>query len=145
MRRLVQKNIRKAHWEHVNNILEESLTSGNSKPFWRYVKAKKKDDIGVAGPKDNGTLHDDPKVKAGLLNNQFSSVYTKDDKDAPLPNIEHATKYPSISNITVDEKGVLNLLTKLNTNKASGPDGISNRFLKARASEITPSSPRFSK
>ena len=45
MRRLVQKNIRKAHWEHVNNILEESLTSGNIKPFWRYVKAKKKDDI----------------------------------------------------------------------------------------------------
>ena len=65
-------------------------------------------------------------------------MHTKDDKDAPLPNIEHATKYPSISNITVDEKGVLNLLTKLNTNKASGPDGISNRFLKACASEITP-------
>ena len=49
------------------------------------------------------------------------------------------SKYPpSISNITVDEKGVLNLLTKLNTNKASGPGGISNRFLKACASEITP-------
>ena len=66
-------------------------------------------------------------------------MYTKDDKDAPLPKIEHSTKYPpSISNITIDEKGVLNLLTKLNTNKASGPDGISNRFLKACASEITP-------
>ena len=78
-------------------------------------------------------------------------MYTKDDKDAPLPKIEHPTKYPSISNITVDEKGVLNLLTKLNTNKASGPDGISNRMayqivsLKLVPVKSPPSSPRYFK
>ena len=43
LRKTTQRNIRKAHWEHINSILDESLTSGNSKPFWKYVKAKRID------------------------------------------------------------------------------------------------------
>ena len=41
--------------------------------------------------------------------------------------------------ITVTEEGVLKLLQSLNTNKASGPDGIPNRLLKILAKQISPS------
>ena len=138
LRKTTQKNLRKAHWEHINSTLDESLKSGNSKPFWKYVKAKRVDNVGVSGLKENGILHEDSKTKASLLLKQFSSVFTKEDNSVPLPHIENPTDYPNIENIKVNEKGVLTLLTKLNTNKASGPDGISNKFLKACASEISP-------
>jgi hypothetical protein len=40
--------------------------------------------------------------------------------------------------ILITEPGVLNLLQKLNPNKASGPDNISPRLLKELAEEVTP-------
>ncbi|XP_021366929.1 uncharacterized protein LOC110459148 [Mizuhopecten yessoensis] len=47
-KRETQKTIRKSHWVYVNTVLETSLTTGNRKTFWKYVKSKKKDNIGVA-------------------------------------------------------------------------------------------------
>jgi hypothetical protein len=60
--RHTQKALRQAHWEHVNTILEDSLESGNRKPFWKYIKAKKKDNIGVAPIKDKGQLYSDSQL-----------------------------------------------------------------------------------
>ena len=31
------KALRKAKWDYINGILQESLNDGNSKPFWRYI------------------------------------------------------------------------------------------------------------
>jgi hypothetical protein len=46
----MQKAVRQAHWSYVNNVLEE----GNSKPFWKYIKSKRTDNIGITGIKKNG-------------------------------------------------------------------------------------------
>ena len=40
-KRTTQKDIRQAHWNHVNNRIEKQLDEGNSKPFWKYIKAKR--------------------------------------------------------------------------------------------------------
>ena len=40
--------------------------------------------------------------------------------------------------INVNLAGVKKLLKKLNPNKASGPDGISSRFLKEMGDELAP-------
>jgi hypothetical protein len=45
---------------------------------------------------------------------------------------------PDLDNINITEEGVLNQLLNLKPNKASGPDGISPRFLQMVAHEITP-------
>ena len=45
----------------------------------------------------------------------------------------------SLTNITLSENEVLNCLRSIDVSKASGPDGIPGRLLKAVAAEITPS------
>ena len=52
----------------------------------------------------NGVLHNDSTSKAEILPRQFSSAFTREDNTIPLPNIQ--------------------VIDKLNVNKASGPDGI---------------------
>jgi hypothetical protein len=47
-------------------------------------------------------------------------------------------KYPSISNINIEVHGVVKLLTNLSINKASVPDNIANKVLKACAEELAP-------
>ncbi|CAG2184521.1 unnamed protein product [Mytilus edulis] len=84
-KRDTQKAGRQAHWQYVNTILDAALAKGNSKPFWRYIKSKRTDNIGVAGIKKNGILHQDSKSKAELLNDQFKSVFTKENASDQLP------------------------------------------------------------
>ena len=136
-KRATQKSVRASHWKHLNTVLDESLKEGNSKPFWRYVKSKRVDNVGISGLKENGVLFEDSKSKAEILLRQFTSVFTKEDTTAPLPDIKEKS-FPSINNILVDEKGVLKLLKGMNVNKAAGPDGIPNKLLKACAEEIAP-------
>ena len=70
--------LRQAEWNFVNNTIQEGLAQNNSKPFWRYIKSKRQDNIGTAPLKFNGTLRSDSKSKADILLKQFQSVFTKD-------------------------------------------------------------------
>lgn len=48
------------------------LKNNNSKPFWKYVKSRKQDNIGVSPLKSNGQLVNDSKAKADITNsNQY--------------------------------------------------------------------------
>ena len=42
--------MRKAEWEYINNTITQGLQTNNSKPFWKYIKSRKQDNIGVAPP-----------------------------------------------------------------------------------------------
>ena len=54
----------------------------NSKKLWSYIKHKKQDSSGVAPLKDtDGLLNSYTPAKAEILNNQFHSVFTKEDFD----------------------------------------------------------------
>ena len=136
-KKATQRAIRTSHWKHINSILDKSLKEGNTKPFWRYVKSKRVDNVGVSGLKENGQLFEESKSKAEILLRQFSSVFTRDDTTQPLPKTKES-KFPSILDINIDENGVLLLIKRMDVNKAVGPDGIPNKFLKACAEEIAP-------
>ena len=136
-KRTVQRDIRRAHWRYVNETMEKSLEEGNNKTFWKYIKAKRHDNIGVAGIKSNGVLHQDSKDKAELLNKQFKSVFTVENKEDALPPLSE-NLYPSMVDIKVQEEGVKKLLGKLNTHKANGPDSNPNTLLKNCAEELAP-------
>ena len=77
-KRHTQKPLRQTHWEHVNTILGDSLESCNRSPFCKYIKGKRKDNIGVAPIKDKGQLYSDSQTKAELLNKQIKSVFTQE-------------------------------------------------------------------
>ena len=67
--------IRKAHNEYVEQKLIRGLEEGSTKPFWRYVKSLHRDNSGISPITQDGKLHNDPKDKADILNNQFKSVF----------------------------------------------------------------------
>ena len=131
-----KKEIRRAEYTYVNEIIEEGLRSNNCKPFWRYVKSRKQDNIGVAPLKDNTNLVSDSKGKAKILLKQFQSVFTPEDK-SPLPPLKD-NEYPDIGKITISIGGVAKLLKSINPTKACGPDAIPNQILKNCADTLAP-------
>ena len=100
----------------------------NPRVFWQYIKSRKKDNFGVSPLRKDGLTYNSSKQKADILNEQFISVFTKEDpSNAPkLPN----RHIPSVSPITVTVRGVLKLLQGLKTHKAAGPDKVPTRLLK---------------
>lgn len=91
--------------------------------------------MGVQPLKLNGKLESSDVSKAEILNNQFTSVFTKDSADnLPTPK----PKFPSINKLFIDVQGVTKLLTNLKVNSASGPDNLPNRVLKMTADVISP-------
>ena len=131
-----QASLRRARWDYVNNILLQGLENDNTKPFWRYVKSRRQDSVGVAPLRVSGKLHSDSKEKANILNDQFKSVFTPE-SDAPLPDLDYPQQ-EDISQLTINTAGVEKLLGKLKVNKAAGPDDIPCIILKELAAEIAP-------
>ena len=69
--KVCRKEIRKAEHEFINKTISDGLAENNQKPFWKYIKSKKCDNIGVAPLKVNGKLESNPQKKAETLLNQF--------------------------------------------------------------------------
>ena len=131
-----KRELRKAEWSYINNKINDGLKHNNSKPFWKYVKAKKEDNIGVSPLKSGNRLVTDGKGKAEKLIDQFQSVFTKDDGDSIPPFPTRVKEH--IPPLTINKKGVTKLLQNIKISKAAGPDGLPNRVLQECASEISP-------
>jgi hypothetical protein len=76
-------------------------------------------------------------MKANILNNQFTSVFTSEDPLQPLPDLG-PSPHPAVSDIAITQEGVQQLLCHLNPHKATGPDQVSHRLLKETAKQISP-------
>ena len=132
----MQSTCRKAYAEYMSSIVCADYQNGNRKRFWSYVKSLRRDNCGVAPLKKDGVMYTENNAMANILNQQFSSVFTREDiQTMPVLPI---SPYPDIMNITVNIQGVAKLLSDLNPNKACGPDNISPRLLKEIANEIAP-------
>ena len=43
-----KKAFKKAEINHINNVIQKGLNENNPKPFWRYVKSRRQDNVGVS-------------------------------------------------------------------------------------------------
>ena len=127
-----KRAFRKAETEFLNNIITKGLEKNNTKPFWKYIKSKKQDNIGVAPLKANGKLVNDSTGKANILAEQFKSVFTK----SSTTQSSSLYQYPVIKNLNITEKGVEKLLRNMNPAKAAGPDNIHSRVLKECSTQL---------
>ena len=93
--------MRKAEWEYINTTVTQGLQTNNSKPFWKYIKSRKQDNIGEAPLKKNGSLVCDSKEKAEILLDQWQSVLTRDGGSAP-PHLD-PPQHPIIRDIYVGQ------------------------------------------
>ena len=73
--------------------------------------------------------------KADALNNFFISVSDIGEANIPLPNFNSRTE-SVLSQVRVSESEVKDILNTAKVNKATGPDGISNRMLKYSSKSI---------
>ena len=50
-----KSQVRKAEWNQINDTIIEGHQNNNSKPFWKYIKSRKQDNIGVSPLKSQWT------------------------------------------------------------------------------------------
>ena len=132
----VTQQMRKARSDYVNNIIESCFQEADTKPFWKFIRSKRDENIGVAPLKSQGKLFADGRSKAEILHNQFKSALTKEKScDIPTP---YWPNFPPIGNIQVNINGVQKLLSNIKANKATGPDNIPCGILKEAAPELAP-------
>jgi len=131
----VQRDVRQANRKYMEDI--STNYKDNSKKFWSYIKSKGQEWVGVAPLKNSmGFIQSDNKSKAEILNQQFQSVFTKENlHDSPNKG---PSPYSSMKDININTKGVHKLLKNLNAHKATGPDSIPSFILKTAANEIAP-------
>ena len=71
-----QREMRRAHQAYIQDTVNEDLTS-NSKRFYSYVKSKKQETTGISPLlNQDGSLQSQHQI----LNHQFQSVYTKENR-----------------------------------------------------------------
>ncbi len=102
------KALREARWTYINDILQTGLENNDSRPFWKYIKARRQDSFGVSPLKYDGSMHTDTAAKCEVLNQQFKSVFTKD-QPGPVPQLP-GEALPSIAPLTFNVPGVVKLL-----------------------------------
>ena len=128
VRNKVNSILRKGKKDFERETARESKT--NPKMLWYHVR-KLKTKCGVApllaDIKDKNTLKYDDKEKAEVLQNQFSSVFTRE-TDGTLPNLSSRTE-SFITNMHMSETIVKKELKSVNVNKSLGPDEIQPRLM----------------
>ena len=77
-RKRLHKSLKSARENYISDYLELAIVE-NPKRFWSYIKELKNDDPGVADFKVHGKIISDGNLKAELLSNHFSSVFTHGD------------------------------------------------------------------
>ena len=107
----------------------------NPKAFYAYINSSKRARSKI-GPLKNsdGEIVVDPGEQATILNNFFSSVFTRNE-DEPPEKVCFAGEN-ELRNIEIDEERVKKMIDGLKENSAAGPDRIPNKMIKEIKNEI---------
>ena len=106
----VQRETRKAHKQYMEDVVSDGE---NRNKFWSYIKSKGQEFSGVAPLKNKaGFIQSDNLSKANILNDQFHSVFTKEDH-TNFPD-KGPSPYSTMKNINISIEGVYKLLKKTN-------------------------------
>ena len=135
LRKQATKALAKSYKDNVNNHIGDILKT-NPTRFWSFIKASKREHIGIPTLRVNDQPIINDRDKANALNNQFSSVFTQEKYSIPqiVPSI-----YPNIPLLEIGIDGVIKQLeTNLKQIKATGPDELPARVLKETAKQIAP-------
>ena len=107
----------------------------NPKLFYSYLSKKKQNKIQV-GPirLENGNLCSSDTEMAEALNQQYASVFTKDDWK-PIPD-PPKVKCPQMAEIIITPHEVSEVLKNMKNGSSPGPNGIGQRVKKEAHEEL---------
>ena len=123
-----------------DNIAEKLKSKSlSSKDWWSTLKTFISPNLSSAIPpiESEGIIYTDDFEKANLFNNYFQGQTVLDDSNAVPPELPEPSYLTSLSSIAFDPQEVEEILRTLKTDKASGPDGLSNRILKELSHELS--------
>jgi len=105
------------------------------KSFFAYARNKSKSKVSVGSLADSqGEMISESRAKAEMLNDFFSTVFTKEDTtDTPVLNPLCESK---LEDIEVDVEVIRSKLSNVKEDKAAGDDNMSPRILKAICDDI---------
>ena len=130
------KKSRKACKNAFNTYVQLSVSpdlKSNPKKFFSFIKNKQSKNIGVSPLRESTSLKFTKQDRPCILNNQFSSVFSVDDKTSP--NVQ-GPQGDTMHEINITKEGITRLLKNLAPSKASGTDMISAKSLKETADEV---------
>ena len=133
----VRKLIKNAKRKFEKDLAEGGGKDGAQKRrFFAYVKKKTKSRPAIGPLKDaEGRVVKEDKPMADILNEYFSSVFTREDtENLPEARQEHVEQ--DLQQVKVTVKKVKDKIRKLRQGSAGGPDGIGTQLLKELESEI---------
>ena len=112
----------------------------DSKSFYAYARSKQRTKVRVGPLKDNlGNLVTDAALQAEMLNDYFSSVFTKENLNRvpQATEVFKGTHKEFLESIFINEDLVKKKLDKLDTNKSQGPDEIHPKLLYELRQELS--------
>jgi len=125
-----------------NNLEFNIADAKNSSPrkYWQLVKMLVKENTKSCEQIpplliDNETYTNNENEIANALNDYIVSVATVNDEDSNYPPLSLKTNQ-ILDEIMVSEQVIIDILSNLDINKASGPDGISHKMLKHSCNSI---------
>ena len=128
------KEARRYYYENLNTKIDNPETT--SKTFWKLLKSIfEKNNTGIPTLNVDGNQISDDKGKAEALNDFFVSQSTILDDGSQLPPFNYVTD-ARLDHIIINIQEVKEILLNLETNKATGPDTISNKILKECAESL---------
>ena len=123
--------LRRARKQHLSHLKSElSILSPSSKSWWHLIKSVS----GVSSPTipshtSNSRTADTAREKAECLNSVFASKYCVQNPSLSVPTLPSHTQL-SLDSVSFSPDKVNSLLSNLDSDSATGPDGISPRVLK---------------
>ena len=131
-------NLRGAKKEYMEKLCN---LSSNAKKFWSAMKKLNNSSSSIPTLLHNNSTASSDKEKASMLNQFFSNCFNRSEPPLDTSDIEQMRVHPDLCppELLCSDEEILELLQALDTNKASGPDGIAARMLKSTASVIAPS------
>ncbi len=123
-----------------------SLTSANSKQFWKTVKLVSKQQESIPALTHDNVNAVTDEEKSNMLNRYFSTCWNRSESPLTDPPDNDCVEYDETCTdyllCMMDE--IVQLINGLDVSKANGPDGISARMLKATSNIIAPSLTKLS-
>ena len=117
-------NDKKLFWKIVRHFVKNISTSSSLPPL---------NSFSVTGQND---FYFSSEERAHLRNRYFTSISTVNDDNVTLPAFEYKCQN-RLARIGCTSHEIQTLTELLNPNKATGPDEISNKMLKAVAKEVS--------
>jgi hypothetical protein len=132
LRNKIKNLVSTKYKQHMENITTNLVS--NPKRFWTLLKDRTRSKTSPSMLVHQDVEETDPKKLCEIFNTYFSSVFNKNTYDT-LPEIS-ITRDEGLMEIHLTEEEVSKELSKINTTKAPGPDGISTRVLKECRDEL---------